>query len=805
MRILAISHLFPNLKETRYGIFVARQLSEIRRLGAEITVIVPRVWCPGLLMHFDKWKNQDHKCPLCRFEGIETFSIPYLRLPGNFYNRWSGLAAYRAMRDKALELHKSKKFDVIYATDFFPDGDAAVRLARHLKIPAACLCIGVDVNITANSSKIINRHFEKTAKALDGTLACGHSVSDGIKAVTGKNPLCVYGVVDLEEFSPAPNKIPARKELDLPPDKTIALYAGYFTKRKGVYELLEAIYRVQQKHPDILLIMCGTGPEEKTLRRLIHEKGIEHKIHMTGEVEPEQMSKWMQASDLFVLASHTEGMPNVIMEAMACGLPVVATAVGGLPSAVGDCNGALLVPPGNVNELENAIVTIINDDHLMSSMGIAVRKRAEEQFGGKRNANLILDYLQNIVEEQKCSTAQMKQIYLVIDACQFTANYNYCLLDALAKRGERIVYATTKFAHGYIPNPPGIIVLRCFFFLARLAGSLTSSGPVRRFLRAIEYPLNLLFLLLYILIKRIKVAHLIWVVSPCLDYWFIRLLQLTGCRVVYTAHNPFPHEPKAGDIRKYSRIYQIVDHIIALTNYTRNEIMAHSGTSSEKISVLPHGDYEALFSRYGRNDELAEKVRQKAGGRKIIAFLGHIRPYKGLEVFVDSFQLIKQRMADSFFLIAGSVLVGDKKDWKEKLAESCKPDDLWADIRFVPVEDIKAYLSVIDILVQPYISASQSGNTIMAYAAGVPVISTNVGGLAEMTEDGKTGYIIAPRNSEAIADAISNCFEGDNYDKISHNAHQAASEKFNWEKIAEQTTAVYRQAIAKKTEAKSRA
>ena len=390
----------------------------------------------------------------------------------------------------------------------------------------------------------------------------------------------------------------------------------------------------------------------------------------------------------------------------------------------------------------------------------------------------------------------MKQTYLVIDACQFTANYNYCLLDALAKKGERIVYATTKFAHGHIPNPPDVTVLQCFFFLARLAGRMTSSGPVRRFLRAIEYPLNLIVLLAYVLIKRIKVVHFIWIVSPWLDYQLIRFLQLTGRHVVYTAHNPFPHEPKAGDIRRYSRIYQKVDHVIALTNFTRNEIMAHCGILSEKISVVPHGDYEALFSRHGYNNDLAVKVRQKAGDRKIIAFLGHIRPYKGLEVFTDSFQIIKQRMPDSFFLVAGSVLVGNKKDWQEKLALSCKSEDLWTDIRFVPAEDIKAYLSVIDVLVQPYISASQSGNTVMAYSAGVPVISTNVGGLGEMTEDGKTGYVIAPRDSEAIADAISKCFKGDNYEKMSQNARRAAAEQFNWEKIAVKTAAVYRQAIS---------
>jgi glycosyltransferase involved in cell wall biosynthesis len=146
--------------------------------------------------------------------------------------------------------------------------------------------------------------------------------------------------------------------------------------------------------------MCGGGPEEVSLWRLIRERGMERTVRMAGEVEPERMNKWMQASDMFVLASHTEGMPNVVMEAMACGLPVVATAVGGLPGAIGDCDGAILVPSKNIDELEKALIKVISNKQLREQMRIAARKRAEEKFGGKPNARLILDYLQKIAEQK---------------------------------------------------------------------------------------------------------------------------------------------------------------------------------------------------------------------------------------------------------------------------------------------------------------------------------------------------------------------------------------------------------------------
>lgn len=384
-----------------------------------------------------------------------------------------------------------------------------------------------------------------------------------------------------------------------------------------------------------------------------------------------------------------------------------------------------------------------------------------------------------------------KDQVLVIDACQFSPSYNYCLLDSLARLDCSIIYATTKFAHDKTIYPENVRICQCFFLLARLVGMFSSAGSLRRFLRAVEYPFDWIYLLVYILLNNIRIVHFMWVVTPRADIYIVKLLKLLNRRIVYTAHNPFPHDHKQSDIDPYCRLYRETDKIIVLTEYSRKEILGKTAVSTDSIITIPHGDYESLFSQTGFNRELYDRVKKKAGSRRIITFLGGIRPYKGLDYFLEAIPLIRERSSDYFFLIAGSVVAaGGQEAWMDKL-EQLGSDDVWADIRYIPMEDFKAYLELTDVLVQPYITASQSGNTIMAYTAGKPVISTDVGGLGEMTEHGKTGYVVPPRNAKAIAEAVRQCFENNQYEYMSAEAEKVAREKYCWTLIAGNTKKVY--------------
>ena len=246
MRILAVAHLWPNEVEPRYGIFVSRQLEAMAAEGADITLLVPRLYCPTWIRWlFKKPASYNHKLAIAKVPGVKAIPIPYVGLPGQWFNRYSGLSVFTSIRGQAKRLHQQKPFDVIYATELFLNGDAARRLSSELKIPVACLSIGSDINVTAQATPALRQHFANIVRSVDGTLACGQSAADDMQKLGPKHDvLCVYGVVDLERFKPVADKQSIRRSLGLPEKEQLVLYVGYLWKRKGLRELFQAFETV---------------------------------------------------------------------------------------------------------------------------------------------------------------------------------------------------------------------------------------------------------------------------------------------------------------------------------------------------------------------------------------------------------------------------------------------------------------------------------------------------------------------------------------------------------------------------------
>jgi glycosyltransferase involved in cell wall biosynthesis len=169
------------------------------------------------------------------------------------------------------------------------------------------------------------------------------------------------------------NKI--RRKLNLPLDKKIILFVGYLWPIKGLNYLVDAIPDIVEKQPDSLFLFIGRGHLRNKMIKKCRKYSIEKNVRFLGGKEHDEIPIWLNASDMLILPSLSEGRPNVVLEAMACETPVIATRVGGTPELVENGFNGILVEPKDPKEIENAALTLLADEDLREKMGKNGRKK----------------------------------------------------------------------------------------------------------------------------------------------------------------------------------------------------------------------------------------------------------------------------------------------------------------------------------------------------------------------------------------------------------------------------------------------
>jgi len=179
-----------------------------------------------------------------------------------------------------------------------------------------------------------------------------------------------------------------RKKLDFT-DGKIVTFSGRLVERKGVGVLLEVWRKLIQDHKDVLLIILGSGPLEKKLKNQSKLLGIEENVRFCGFIN--NIGNYLAATDIFVFPSFQEGFPNSVLEAMACGLPVIATRIGGVVDVIKNEENGLLVEPGNVDQLADALKKLISDPEYASALGKNAIKTVRENYDINVIANKYID------------------------------------------------------------------------------------------------------------------------------------------------------------------------------------------------------------------------------------------------------------------------------------------------------------------------------------------------------------------------------------------------------------------------------
>jgi glycosyltransferase involved in cell wall biosynthesis len=276
-------------------------------------------------------------------EGIEVYHPRYLMTPKfgmSFYAFMMFVSVLRTVK----EVQRNFDFDLIDAHWVYPDGLAAVLLGRLLRKPVVVSARGSDINLYSQFP-VIRRLIHYALVRSNGVVAVSTALKQamvGLGIPAAKISVIPNGV-DLEKFHPLP-KTEARKKLCLPMNSKVILSVGHLTANKGFHLVIKAIKILLQNRQqrNIALVIVGDGEIRKELEELVSALGLKQRVIFRGHVPHEELFLFYSAADLFCLASEMEGCPNVVLESLACGTPVVATFAGGIPEIVRSDNIGLL-------------------------------------------------------------------------------------------------------------------------------------------------------------------------------------------------------------------------------------------------------------------------------------------------------------------------------------------------------------------------------------------------------------------------------------------------------------------------------
>jgi teichuronic acid biosynthesis glycosyltransferase TuaC len=358
MRVLILTKIFPNRLEPQSAPFNRRQFAALSRL-CDVEVLAAIPWFPGASA-FGRWSPAGRLTTVPEHECIDGVAVQHPRFA--FVPKIGTAVAgplYVASLARAA-LARRGRVDVVLGSWAYPDGFAAVVLADMLGVPAVIKLHGSDMNVVARW-RAPRRYLEWALPRAARVVAVSRQLAAAAAAL-GAAPERIDVVpngVDRQAFKPRDRR-EARAHLGLPLAGKMVLFVGHLTEPKGAGDLIRAFALAGEALRDTRLVMVGDGAGSEACRALAADLG--ERVSFVGAEPNERVPLWLAACDVLALPSWNEGMPNVVLEALACGRAVVASNVGGIPDVVNGYPHAL-VPPREPAALALALERVLGSDY----------------------------------------------------------------------------------------------------------------------------------------------------------------------------------------------------------------------------------------------------------------------------------------------------------------------------------------------------------------------------------------------------------------------------------------------------------
>jgi glycosyltransferase involved in cell wall biosynthesis len=334
MKVLVFTTLYPNNVWPHHGVFIKERMKQFAKLeGCNVKVVAPVPYFPAIKLNW-RW-SFSQVVPSEVRDGIDVYHPRYYMIPRLGMSLY-GLMMFLSVLGTVAKVRKSFDFDLIDAHFVYPDGFAAVLLGWFFRKPVVVSARGSDINLYRQFPvirRLLQFSLENSARVI--------AVSNALKramislGVPDEKISLIPNGVDIEKFHPS-SRVKARKKLDLPADAKVILSIGHLKSNKGFDLLIKALKILVDEDPEseIYLEIIGDGPSRKELEKLVSILDLDQRVRFRGNMAHDEIHFSYSAADVFCLASEMEGWPNVILESLACGTPVVATSVGGIPEII---------------------------------------------------------------------------------------------------------------------------------------------------------------------------------------------------------------------------------------------------------------------------------------------------------------------------------------------------------------------------------------------------------------------------------------------------------------------------------------
>jgi len=358
--LVVFSSLFPSAARPGAGLFIRERMFRVAQ-HRPLVVVSPQPWFPGQSLIRRLRPGYRPQAPAREIQqGIEVYHPRFLSIPGLLrrLDGWS-MALGSLLLMRRLKAEGARLVDAHFA---FPDGEAATRLGRWLGMPVTITLRGTEVPHSNNPALRL-----RLTRALQ---AAAHvfSVSDSLRRLaielgaTDARTEVVGNGVDTTRFHPL-NRADARSRYGLPEHAPVLISVGGLVERKGMHRVIDCLPALLERYPDLHYLVVGGGSPEGDMRDQLAAQvarlKLAGRVHFLGALPPDQLKWPLSAADVFVLSTRNEGWANVFLEAMACGLPVVSTDVGGNAEVV--CREALgiIVPFDDASALRQALAVAL--------------------------------------------------------------------------------------------------------------------------------------------------------------------------------------------------------------------------------------------------------------------------------------------------------------------------------------------------------------------------------------------------------------------------------------------------------------